>query len=177
MRRRSTIITLSCLVLGVGISPAAAQLSAAKGPLDIRSDEGSARMSNCSLEYRGNVEALQGDGRLRADEMIRFSAVIPPAPGKHNGGCGDVVRMEAHGHVFYVTPTRRVRGDDAVYKSDDATLTILGDVVLVQGQDVQRSGRVVVNTRTNEASFQSRPAAGEDGRVRAVIYPPSTRQD
>ena len=44
--------------------------------------------------------------------------------------------MEAHGNVFYVTPTRVVKGDDAVYTADNTTIVMTGaEVVATQGKN------------------------------------------
>ena len=161
MHRGLFWLTLAAVWLSAS---AHAQLSKAKGPLDIRSERGSVRVSECRMEYSGNVEVLQDSARLRSDALDRYSAKQTSKGSPGASGCGDTVRLEARGHVYYVYGERRVRADHAVYIASDETLTITGNVVLVQGKDVQRCTRVVVNTRTGDAIFDGEP-------VRAVLYP------
>lgn len=165
---------LMAAALAVLASPAAAQLAQhAKGPVDITADELVANNTACSSTWRGSVEALQDDARLRSDVLTSFmTKKAGGSGGQAGGGCGDLTRMEAHGNVYYVTPEQRVRGDDAVYEATSDILTITGDVVAVQGQNVLRGNRMVVNTNTGEAQMVS-TAKGRNrpGRVRGVFYP------
>ncbi len=84
--------------------------------------------------------------------------------------------MEADGYVYYVTPQQRVRGDAAVYDVASETIIITGDVVAVQGQNVLRGKRLVINAKTGDAQMQSANAHGPQraGRARGVFYPEQT---
>ena len=84
--------------------------------------------------------------------------------------CGQLDRMEATGTVYYVTPQQRVRGDSALYEASSNTIVISGDVIAIQGQNVLRGSRLVINVATNDAQMQS-GGKGKAGRVRTVIYP------
>jgi lipopolysaccharide export system protein LptA len=160
-------LPLACLWLA---TPAAAQLSNANGVLDVRASTGIQTMSACSREFNGDVEVHQDDARLRADRLVQYASKQAPES-EGDQACGDTERLEAHGHVYYASGDRHVRGDDAVYEAASETLTITGDVILVQGQDVLRCARVVVNTRTGDARSEGLSASGAPGRIRAVIHP------
>ena len=125
--------------------------------------------SQCSAIYRGGAEALQETSRLRADQLKIIYAPAPAGAGK-NGCSSDLLRMEATGSVFYVTPDQRVRGDRAVYDAKAQTLTVSGSVAASRGQDVMKGERLVVNTVTGDARMEG---GGERSgrRVRTVIYP------
>ncbi|RAK57077.1 LptA/OstA family protein [Phenylobacterium deserti] len=170
--RTKTAIAATALVLLA--SPALGQQLGqnAKGPVDIAADELVANNNECSSTWRGNVEALQDTARLRSDVLIAIMQKAGSNPGKPGGGCGDLTRMEAKGNVYYVTPQQRVRGDNAVYDAAGETLTITGDVIAVQGQNVLRGGRMVVNTRTGEGQMESAgKGRNRPNRVRGVFYP------
>jgi lipopolysaccharide export system protein LptA len=168
-----TAIALALLAAG----PAAAQLAPnSHAPLDVAADELEVANAQCVAIWRGDAEALQDTARLRADVLKIFSQPKAAKTGEGRGACGDTTRMEAHGSVYYVTPQQRVRGDDAVYEAASETLTMTGDVVAVQGQNVLRGSRMVVNTQTGEGQMQGggRGRNGKD-RPRGVFYPSQTQ--
>jgi lipopolysaccharide export system protein LptA len=65
-----------------------------------------------------------------------------------------------------------VRGDNAVYDAASETITVTGDVVVVQDKNVTRASRIVYNVKTGEAKVTG-GSRGKNatGRPRAVIYP------
>jgi lipopolysaccharide export system protein LptA len=156
--------------------PAAAQLAQnSDAPVDITADELEVFNTECQAIWRGNAEALQDTSRLRADVLKIYNKTGPAKPGAATGGnCGELDRMEAQGSVYYVTPQQRVRGNAGVYSAAAETITITGDVVAVQGQNVLRGERMVINTRTGQGQMQGL-ATGRNvqGRVRGVFYPKS----
>jgi lipopolysaccharide export system protein LptA len=179
MAMMRTAVVLSVFSLAAGFSaPAVAQLSNSSGsPVDVTADQLEAQPQQCLAIYRGNVEALQGTSRLRTNLLNIYAKAGPaqaqPAPG---GGpsskCGALDRMEAHGSVYYMTPSEVVKGDDAVYLADAKTITLTGDVVVSQGKNVVVGNRLVINTDTQQATMESNAkGAGAAGRVRSVLYP------
>lgn len=165
MRRRVLPLLSVALIVALAAPIAArAQLSRSKSPVDISSDNAVEDPETCESSFTGNVEAMQGEARLRADRIISFAEKLPKK-------CGDTVRFEAHGHLYYFAPAqRRVRGDDAVYTAADDHLTITGDVVAVDGQNVQQSTRLSINMRTGSAQSDA-AGPGPHRRVRTVIFP------
>lgn len=178
--------------LGASLLCAAALLAAggaharqaidADAPIDITADELEVLNNQCLMIWKGGAEALQGPARLRADTLRAFAVIKPgkaaPAANGAPGGrnCGATERLEAVGNVYYVTGDRRVRGDNGIYDVAAETITITGDVVAAQGQNVLRGRKMVVNTRTGEARMQSDVTGrNKPGRVRGVFYP-ATRQ-
>lgn len=175
-----TAAALAGLVLcAASASPAAAQLAGnSNAPIDVTGDKLEVQNQDCLATYSGHVEALQGTSRLRADVLKVYahntgvSRTSAAAPGGVSTKCSGIDRMEAHGSVYYVTPSQIVKGDDAVYMADAKTITVTGDVVVSQGKNVVVGSRLVVNTTTQEATMESgAQGAGHSGRVRSVIYP------
>ena len=166
-----TAAAIFALGLGLAAAPVAqAQLARnSKAPVDITADQLELVNSQCSAVYSGGAEALQETSRLRANELKIIYAPAPPGGGK-NGCSSDLLRMEATGSVFYVTPEQRVRGDKAVYDAKTQTLTVTGSVAASRGQDVMKGERLVVNTVSGDARMEG---GGERSgrRVRTVIYP------
>jgi lipopolysaccharide export system protein LptA len=155
--------------------PAGAQIATnSKAPLDISADELETANAQCQATWRGKAEALQDTARLRADVLKLFNKKGPPKAGGPNGGkggdaCGDMERMEAEGSVYYVTSKgEKVRSNKAVYEAGSTTITMTGDVIAVQGQNVLRGDRMVFNTETGEGHMEG--GTGKN-RPRGVFYP------
>ena len=169
MKTLLTTTFLAALLLTGG--PAAAQLAQGKGPVDVTADTQDYTNSQCVNIWRGNVEALQENARLRTD-MLKAFFQSKSKSGSSNTSCGDLVRMEAQGAIYYVTPDQRVHGDAAVYEANSDTLTLTGDVVAVQGQNVIRGQKMVINTKTGEGHMVGAATGrNQPGRVRGVFYP------
>ncbi|WP_334161469.1 LptA/OstA family protein [Phenylobacterium sp.] len=164
--------TITAAALALAAVPAVAQLAQdTSAPVDITADELEVINTECVSIWRGSAEALQADARLRANVLTaRFQTRGATTAGA--GDCGDLVRMEAQGQVYYATPQQRVRADNAVYEATGETLTMTGDVVAVQGQNVLRGTRMVINTRTGQGTMQGAATGrNQTGRVRGVFYP------
>jgi lipopolysaccharide export system protein LptA len=159
-------------------APAAAQLAQnSDAPVDLTADELEVVNADCTAIWRGSAEALQDTSRLRADTLKIYNVRGAPKAGGTGPSCGDVDKMEAQGHVYYVTPQQRVRSNDAVYQAASTTIVFTGDVVAVQGLNVLRGERLTVNTTTGQAQMQTN-AKGRNtpGRVRGVFYPKQKTQ-
>jgi lipopolysaccharide export system protein LptA len=151
------------------------------GPMDITADELEVQNKECVSIWRGKAEALQGQARLRADVLKAF---FQPKPGQSPGAagagaCGDLIRIEAQGSVYYVTSKdQRVRGDAGMYDASVETVTMTGDVVAVQGQNVLRGSRMVFNTKTGEGRMLGNATGRNQGaRPRGVFYPSKKQAD
>ncbi len=87
------------------------------------------------------------------------------------GDWGDVERMVADGHVFYVAADKTARGEHAVYEASQDLITMTGDVVVVQGKNVAKGDKLVIEVKTNHAVLTSiAQGRNRPERVRAVIY-------
>lgn len=159
--------------------PAAAQLAKnSKAPVDVTADQLETHNADCVYVYTGSAEALQDTARLRADLVTAHLEVKKGKPGASagtaaGGACGDMISLEAKGHVYYVsTDGRRVHGDNAFYAANTKTITITGDVSAVDGQNVMRGAKMVYNIDTGEGHVEgggSGPNA--KNRPRGVFYP------
>jgi lipopolysaccharide export system protein LptA len=169
------------LLLSLGLllaGPARAQFSANGGPIDITADQLELVDAEHLAIWSGAVEALQDRNRMHADQLKVYFEGQPgsgkdgpsgAAPGRN---WGRVKRVEAEGHVFFITPTQTARGDHGVYVLGDSSITITGDVIIAQGQSVVHGDRLVIDTRTNRATMVSDARGrGAQGRVRGIFYP------
>lgn len=137
--------------------------------VDISADELEVQNNTCIFIWRGRAEATRGQARLVADVMLAHFK--PKASGKGAPGasaCGDLLRIEAHGSVRYVTARgQRVRGDDGLYDAATGDVTMTGNVVAVDGQNVLRGARMTFNNETGQGLVTGTPGV----RPRGVFYP------
>ena len=180
MTSRSSAYVLGLTILAAfalsGTPALAQQLGpGGDGPVDITADELEVQNKACVSIWRGRAEALQGQTRLRADLLRAVMATkqaVAGAPSLGTSACGELIRMEAEGQVFYVTAKdQRVRGDAATYDANAETVTMTGDVIAVQGQNVLRGSRMVFNTKTGEGRLTGGATGrNQSGRPRGVFY-------
>lgn len=163
-----TIITLLVCCAVFGVTPtASAQIGRSGGPLDVQARQMDVFDEEGRILLRGEVDVIQGDTRLAADQIEIFYAA---GGGAGSGGFGDVRNIIATGNVFYVTPLERARGSRGVYEAESDTVTLTGDVVLTRGENVITTTRFVTNLTTGNSSFDGQETGG---RVRAVLFPES----
>jgi lipopolysaccharide export system protein LptA len=85
----------------------------------------------------------------------------------------DIRLIEARGGVTVISKDQNASGDLGVYDLKKKTITLTGNVVVSQGKNVLHGDRVVVDTTTGNAHFDS-PSSGSalpNKRVRALILP------
>jgi len=90
----------------------------------------------------------------------------------------DIRRIEARGGVTVLSKDQTASGDLGVYDLKTKTITLLHNVTVAQGKNVLHGERVVVDTVSGNAHFDSNADAQNGtsparppGRVRAVILP------
>jgi lipopolysaccharide export system protein LptA len=158
---------------------ALAQFAPGGGPIDITADELELVDAQHLAIWRGDVEALQGRNRMRADVLnIYFNGA--PSTGSTSGvapgrNWGKVQKVVAEGKVFYISPTQTARGDHGLYDLASNSITITGDVIVSQGQSVVHGDRMVIDVKSGQATMQSNAKGrGAKGRVRGIFYPNNT---
>jgi len=136
-----------------GLQTAQAQSRTADAPVSYGADE--IGYSATGLTMKGRAELIQGDNRLRANQVEATTAN------------NELTRIQATGDIYYVTPNETIRADRAVYTTSNDIIVMTGDVILTQGQNVMTGGRLTYNVRTQTAQMD----AGASGRVQGVFYP------
>ncbi|MBV9550339.1 MAG: LPS export ABC transporter periplasmic protein LptC [Alphaproteobacteria bacterium] len=138
--------------------------------VNISADKMDADIKGKIVVYSGDVRAVQGDIRLRADAM---KADQP----NH--------KIYANGKVVVDSPTSgTVTGDNGIYDLDSKLVTLSGHVVLhKQGQVTMQGSLLTVNMVTGKATLgagavaatanQAAAPAAPGGRVTGVITPKS----
>jgi lipopolysaccharide export system protein LptA len=163
-------------------TPGAAKPSGGLGansnaPVDITSDQSDIYTVDGVKHqvYKGNVDVIQGDARLRTPQLTVYFAKQAPAatPAKApastdaTASFGKIERMEAEGPVYYTTPTQNAKGDHGTYVAADDTITMTGNVVLLQDKNVGTGDKLVIEQKTGHSTLYS---GNSSKRVRGVFY-------
>lgn len=149
-------------------------------PIDISADGVDIFQPQRLIVYKGNVEAISDDTRLRTPELrVYYKPKAAAAPGAKpvatTGGpiseSDSIDHIEAAGPVYYITPTETARGDHGTYVADTTTYTLTGNVVVVQGKSVGKGDRLVMNRTTGESNLYADHPQAPTQRVRMILYP------
>ena len=142
--------------------------------------------------FSGDVKVVQGDTTMKCQSLVVFygqevgigadrAAVTTTksTPGMPQGA-QNIRRIEARGGVTVITKDQNASGDLGVYDLQTKTITLSGNVVVSQGQNVIHGEKVVVDMITGNARVESGasnggagagPGVAGPGRVRALIQP------
>lgn len=145
-------------------------------PIEVISDQLEVQQSNNLAIFIGNVDAIQGDMRLRADKLTvhyrndEQAEAQAEASGADTGGA--ITRIVAEGQVFVSSPQETGQGDFGIYDVEAQTVVLEGqEVVLTQGENVIRGSRAVMDLATGRSVVETRPG----GRVRGLFVPGQNR--
>ena len=167
MRPRSVILAavLAASALPVAL-PAAAQTVAFGGvaadtsaPVEVSADTLKVDQSTGEATFTGNVVIGQGEMRLSAQEVtVTYAA----------GGQRKIRSLTATGGVTLASGPDAAEAQTAAYDVDAATVTLAGQVVLTQGQNVLSGERMVVNLGDGTARVEHASALPIEA-VRAAV--------
>jgi lipopolysaccharide export system protein LptA len=125
--------------------------------------------------FTGNVKVIQGDTTLRCKSLIVFyeqqakpagtPTMTAATPGP--GGSSQISRLEARGGVTVTQKEQTATGDTGLFDMKSNTVTLQGNVVVSQGQNVMRGERLVVDLVTGVSRVDSGKAGGP---VRMLIH-------
>ena len=177
---------------GAASSPAKpGQLENKDAPVQIEAATLEVHDKSKTATFSGNVQVVQGDTTMRCRSLVVFygqEVGIGEASGEATTGTAgktplggtkgaqNIRRIEARGGVTVLTKDQSASGDLGIYDLKNKTITLSGNVVVSQGQNVIHGERVVVDTETGNARVESGgssagASAGSGGRVRALIQP------
>jgi lipopolysaccharide export system protein LptA len=163
-------------------------------PVQIEAATLEVRDKNKTATFSGNVQVVQGDTTMKCQNLVVFygqevgiaggdkPAAAPVTTSKSTPGmpqgAQNIRRIEARGGVTVITKDQNASGDLGIYDLKTKTITLSGNVVVSQGQNVIHGEKVVVDTATGNARVESGSSNGGAGagapgpsRVRALIQP------
>lgn len=142
---------VSVLAQSVAFGGISADISA---PVEVQADSLSVNQSSGQAEFSGNVVITQGEMRLSAGRVtVNYAA----------GGQQRIDTLEATGGVTLVNGPEAAEAQQALYRVADGTITLTGDVLMTQGDNILAGERMEVDLRSGTANVS--------GRVRTVIQP------
>ena len=119
---------------------------------------------------RGKADAIQGRYHLRANTLIAHLSR------NERASADNILWIEADGDVLLVTPAESAQGKVGIYDVVNKSVTLEGDVILTQGDNVVRGERLVMDLRTGVSTLDGGPASenavtpsASDRRVRAIF--------
>ncbi len=164
-------------------------------PVQIEAATLEVRDKDKTATFSGNVQVVQGDTTMKCQNLVVYygqeigiagngkPAATPVTTTKSTPGmpqgAQNIRRIEARGGVTVITKDQNVKGETGIYDLETKTITLSGNVVVSQGQNVIHGERVVVDTVTGSAKVESgssnggpgASAPGQTPRVRALIQP------
>ncbi len=146
-------------------------------PIDIEADLLEVDDKQKQAIFRGNVVARQGGFSLQARELAVHYTGQPAgdvAGASAGGGNGNITRIEAKGKVLVSTQDDQTATSEwANFDVEQQVVTIGGNVVLSQGENVLRGDRLVIDLRRGTSRFEVKGDSGNQ-RIRGLFTP---RQD
>ncbi|MGH6825570.1 LptA/OstA family protein [Methyloceanibacter sp.] len=168
-------------------------------PIDIESDVLVVHDAQKYATFKGNVKAVQGTTTLRSRELdVHYvgsgsdslakgpdtTGSTPAAPSTSAGdakpsgvGLGtnngtQISKIEARGEVVITSDQDQTTTSDwALYDVPAQLVTVGGNVVLMQGKNVLKGDRLVIDLKTGESRFENRSNTAAGGRIRALFMP------
>ncbi len=177
-RRGASACLLGLLAAGAALAQTPAGDSSL--PIEITADRLEVAQKQALATFSGNVDAVQGDLVLRADQLkVHYrgsggEAAAAAVPASAPGDPGAIRRIEAEGHVFLSSPTETAEGNAGVYDVAARQVTLQGDVVLTRGENVIRGDRLEMDLATGLSRMlaaEGGDAKAPGGRVRALFAP------
>jgi lipopolysaccharide export system protein LptA len=154
-------------------------------PLKITSVSLEVRDKDKVATFSGDVHLIQGDTTLRSKTLVVFyndeSAPKPAKPPPPIAGAPDappisqqIRRVEAKGGVFVTQKDQTATGESGVFDMQANTVTLLGNVVISQGQNVVKGDRLTVDLTSGTSRVECGRSQGQC-RVQALIQPGAMR--
>jgi lipopolysaccharide export system protein LptA len=127
--------------------------------------------------FSGNVNVTQGDTNMRCRTLLVYYDQETGVTGSHKaaqpgpGGKQQIRRLEAKGDVVVTQKDQKATGDAGIFDMKTNTVTLIGNVLMTQGQNVLRGDKLVVDL----TSGVSRVESGKSGMVKGLLWPQSTK--
>jgi lipopolysaccharide export system protein LptA len=146
-------------------------------PIKINSATLEVRDKDKVATFSGDVHLVQGDTTLRSKTLVVFyddeaAAKSEKAPAAATAAQPkqQIRRVEAKGGVIVTQKDQTATGDNGVFDMRANTVTLLGNVVISQCQNVVRGDRLTVDMTTGVSRVEGGKTPGT-GRVQALIQP------
>jgi lipopolysaccharide export system protein LptA len=134
--------------------------------------------------FSGDVKVVQGDTSMKCKTLVVFydqegdkaskdkpakTAKPMQAASPGPGGEQKIRRLEARGSVVVTSKEQTATGQLGIFDMPTNTVTLTGDVVMTQGQNVLRGDKLVVNLSSGVSRVESSQTGR--GRVQGLFVP------
>ena len=123
-------------------------------PVELKADSLTVDQASGQAVFAGNVVVSQGEMKLSADKVVVQYV---------QGSTQKIDSLDATGNVTLVSGPDAAEAKQAIYDVASGNVTLIGDVLLPQGQNVMSGEHMVVNLADGTAQMQ--------GRIRSVLQP------
>src|SRR5690348_5293796 len=147
-------------------------------PVSIEAERLEVRDKDKTATFVGKVQVVQGDTTLRCKTLTVLyddpagdakAGNSRPVAKIANSAEQKIKRLDAKGDVVVTQNEQVATGDVASFDMDKNVVTMSGNVVLTQGQNVLRGSRLVVDLTNGYSRVES--GSGKDGRVQGLFVP------
>lgn len=126
--------------------------------------------------FSGDVRVVQGDTTLRCRSLLVFydqdnnpNNLKTAQPGPQ--GQQQIRKLEAKGSVVVTQKDQTATGELATFEMRTNTVTLSGNVLVTQGQNVLRGDRLVVDLTSGVSRVESGKPGQGGGRVQGLFLP------
>jgi lipopolysaccharide export system protein LptA len=159
------MMLLAAMVFGANASAQQGMAHDTELPIEIAADALEVQQDKQIAVFSGNVDAQQGSIKLRADRIwVHYQGDAAEDAAKA------ISKIDAEGKVFFSSGTETAEGDQGTYNVDNGVITLTGEVVLTQGNNVIKGNRLVFDLTTGQSTMDGDKRGG-DGRVRGLFVP------
>ena len=130
--------------------------------------------------FSGNVNLTQGDTNLKCkllvvhyEQDLKKPAMTAATATPGSKSEQRISKLEAKGGVVVTQKEQTATGDSGLFDMRSNTVTLLGNVVVTQGQNVLRGERLVVDLTTGVSRVES--GSSGQGRVQGLFLPGSVK--
>lgn len=181
-----TVLTALCGPVMLGAERAASQSldHDSNQPIEISADSLEVAQEEQVATFAGNVDAVQGDLVLSADELKVHYEGKASGVGIAAGNSNSIRRIDAAGHVILASPEETAEGDHGTYDVPARMVTLEGQVVLTRGANVIRGERLEMDLVSGKSRIVGAETSVADGdqdtsgeRVKALFTPKAKDDD
>ncbi len=135
------------VVLGILALPCHVASAAQTGPVEVTANEMEIAEGGKQATFRGAVDAVRTDGRIKSDTMVVDYADVKQPDGTMKS---EVSKLDCTGNVTITTSTQVITGQWAKMDVIANKLVVGGNVKVVQGKTVLKGPKLNVDLTTKK---------------------------
>jgi lipopolysaccharide export system protein LptA len=139
-------------------------------PIKIDAASLEVRDKDKTATFSGDVQLVQGDTVLNCKKMVVFYNNDAKTAGSKDGADEKSIRrIEVHGDVVVTQKDQKATADKGFFDMKTNVITLVGNVVISQGQNVVKGDRLSVDLTTSVSRVEC--AKSSQCRVQALLQP------